>query len=150
MPSQNVFMKANSGFSAVTMPAAAGAAGEPVLANRGMVRLLPTAQPFNGGPGFHTWVNEDPEPLFQPRNIINAGWNSNDSPSNPFIWKTLSGDCAFSQPPVPNSADAHAITNGVYTGTIGHLGKSGCGVLLHGTFVRDSLLLIVLALVALV
>jgi hypothetical protein len=50
--STNVFMKANSGFSAVTT----GAGGSGVLANRGMVRLLPTAQPFNGGPGFHTWV----------------------------------------------------------------------------------------------
>jgi hypothetical protein len=79
-------------------------------------------------------VNEDPEPLFQPRNIINAGWNENDSPTNPFIWKNLSGECTFSQPPLPNSAAARgaAISNGVFTGTIGHLGKSGCGVLLHG------------------
>ena len=59
---RNIHMKANTGFSASTPSG--------LLANRGLLRLLPTTKPVaRDGVGVHTWVNEDPEPLFPPFNL---------------------------------------------------------------------------------
>ena len=88
-------------------------------------------------------VNEDPETLFQPRNIIGAGWSTDafpfprDTPSHPFPWRTISGDCAISQPPsvsgpMGNLASATpSMVNGVNIGSIGNVSKGSCSVLLH-------------------
>ena len=87
----NVFMRANTGFSATTDQSSA------VLTNRGLLHLLPTKQAYHGHVGFHTWSNEDPAPLFSPRNIIGSGSRS-ESPTNPFTWAASAGTCNITQP----------------------------------------------------
>ena len=70
----NLFLKANTGFTAVvpTDPA--------TLLNRGQVRLRPTSKQYTGGVQAHTWAFEDPAPLYRPRNllagIVPSGWSA--------------------------------------------------------------------------
>ena len=84
----NVFMKANTGFTAVSE------AGE--LTNRGLVRLLPTTQPFNQGVGLHTWVNEDTGAERRPYNLI--GGNRDQNPHARETWTKTDGACTVQQP----------------------------------------------------
>lgn len=106
----NVFMKSNTGFSAIT------AGSGDVLANRGLLHLLPTGQPNHGHVGFHTWVHEDPSPLFAPHNLITRSVAS--SP------KVIAGKCSTTP------AKADTFVNGVQlASTIGNLDSSGCTVL---------------------
>eukprot|EP01048_Picozoa_sp_COSAG05_P001134 COSAG05_NODE_37_length_27688_cov_18.080394_6_plen_164_part_00 len=92
----NVFMKANTGFSATADHSSA------VLANRGLLHLLPTKQAYHGHVGLHTWTNEDPAPLFQPHNLIGSGSRS-ESAANPFTWAVSAGTCSITQPHKPGS-----------------------------------------------
>jgi hypothetical protein len=92
----NVFMKANTGFSAATTNQSS-AVSRSVLTNRGLLHLLPTKQAYHGHVGLHTWFNEDPAPLFAPHNLIGSGSRS-ESPANPFAWIASDGACNITQP----------------------------------------------------
>jgi hypothetical protein len=61
---ENLFMKANTGFTAVVPD------DPTTLLNRGQVRLRPTTKQYTGGVGAHSWVFEDPAPLYRPRNLL--------------------------------------------------------------------------------
>lgn len=74
-----LFMRANTGFSAVSQH------DPTILMNHGLIRLRPTAKPFSGGLGTHTWANEDSEPLFRPRNLLQG--------VSPSAW-VASGGCS--------------------------------------------------------
>jgi hypothetical protein len=79
---RNLFMKANTGFTAV-------APSDPtIILNRGQLRLRPTSKPFTGGVGAHSWVFEDPAPLYRPRNMLRG--------VEPTAW-TASGGCSVSK-----------------------------------------------------
>ena len=61
---ENLFLKANTGFTAVVRD------DPTTLLNRGQVRLRPTTKQYTGGVGAHSWVFEDSAPLYRPRNLL--------------------------------------------------------------------------------
>ena len=67
---KNVFIRANSGFTATNAwPADTKAKATPDTADMGgNLRLRPTLRDFAGGVDLHTWVLEDPPTLFRARN----------------------------------------------------------------------------------
>ena len=101
-------MRANTGWSSVSP------IGEPV--NQGLLRLLPTAQPFNQGVAFHTWVHEDPAPLYKPLNLIRRR-----------KW-TATGSCEVNHPTCsPLAAECTSGEfNGVAISTISKIPNQGC------------------------
>lgn len=52
------------------------------------MRLRPTTKPVTGGVGAHSWLFEDPAPLFRPRNLLDG--------VTPADWK-VSGGCAVTR-----------------------------------------------------
>ena len=102
----NLFMKANTGFSAV-------APTDPtILLNRGQVRLRPTSKQYTGGVGTHSWVFEDPAPLYRPRNLL-AGI----APSE-WVTSSAGGGCSVSK-----AEGGTKQFNGAQVYSIGHVAK---------------------------
>ena len=99
---ENLFLKANTGFTAVVRD------DPTTLLNRGQVRLRPTTKQYTGGVGAHSWVFEDSAPLYRPRNLLRG--------IEPSKWEATGG-CRVT--PAENGTQF----NGAPVWSVGHVTK---------------------------
>jgi parallel beta-helix repeat protein len=104
--SSNVYLKANTGWSSVS--------AEGDLVNQGLLRLLPTAQRYNGGVGVHTWAIEDTPPLYKPTNFLSRQQ-----------WTVPPSSCTLHQ--ATGITGDQKFFNGAAVSRVGHIeAKGGC------------------------